>query len=177
MPNAPTALSASALSSSQIELNWNDSSADESSFTIERSLDSTDWTPVNTLAADSQNYSDTHLAANTLFYYRVYASNGAGNSVLSNIASDSTLPASEFNLAATSYKTKGIKHIELYWQQSETVDIVFDGELTTSNTGVTGTDVGAQYYFDLNTGIKGGSSHTVQVCVDGDCSAMITVIF
>ncbi|BAJ01064.1 PKD domain-containing protein [Shewanella violacea] len=176
-PSAPTGLSTSSVSSSQINLTWLDNSTDESSFNIERSLNGTSWTQVQTLAAETTSYNDTGLSADTLFYYRVYASNGAGNSLMSNIATHSTQPASDFNLSASGYKYKGVKHIELYWQEYQTVDIVLDEVLSQGLTGISGADTAGEYYYDLNTGLKGGSSHSVQVCESGtsNCSDTLNI--
>ena len=176
-PNAPTGLSASMASSSQISLAWMDNSTNESSFNIERSVDATSWTQIQTLPAEATSYNDTGLSADTLFYYRIYASNGAGNSIMSNVDSDSTSPTSNVNLSASGYKYKGVKHIELYWQQYQTVDIVLDEVLTESLTGISGAETTGEYYFDLDTGIKGGSSHSVRVCESGTshCSDTLNI--
>lgn len=176
-PSAPTGLSASMASSSQISLAWMDNSTNESSFNIERSLDATSWTQIQTLPAEATSYNDTGLSADTLFYYRIYASNGAGNSIMSNVDSDSTSPTSHVNLSASGYKYKGVKHIELYWQQYQTVDIVLDEVLTESLTGISGAETTGEYYFDLDTGIKGGSSHSVRVCESGTshCSDTLNI--
>lgn len=176
-PNAPTGLSASMASSSQISLAWMDNSTNESSFNIERSVDATSWTQIQTLPAEATSYNDTGLSADTLFYYRIYASNGAGNSIMSNVDSDSTSPTSHVNLSASGYKYKGVKHIELYWQQYQTVDIVLDEVLTESLTGISGAETTGEYYFDLDTGIKGGSSHSVRVCESGTshCSDTLNI--
>jgi len=58
---APTDLSATAISQTQIDLVWNDNSDDETAFYVERSPDSSDWTDIETSAANSESYSDSDL--------------------------------------------------------------------------------------------------------------------
>ena len=103
-PNAPDNLSASAVSSSQINLNWNDNSADETGFDIERSLDGIDFTLITTTGADTTSYSDTGLAASTDYYYRVLAYNSNGSSAYSNTSNATTGP----DVAGTSVEVGSI---------------------------------------------------------------------
>ena len=91
-PIAPTSLSATAVSDVEIDLTWSDNAGDEDGFTIERSLDQATWTSVGGVGANVTTYSDTGLAANTSYYYRVYAHNQAGNSGYSNQAGAITYP-------------------------------------------------------------------------------------
>jgi len=91
-PDAPTSLTATAASSSQINLAWTDNASDEDGFEIERSPDGSDWSQIDTAAADAESYNDTTCDPNTLYYYRVRAENGAGNSAYTNTASATTPP-------------------------------------------------------------------------------------
>jgi hypothetical protein len=73
-PDAPTNLDATAVSKTQIDLSWQDNSADESAFHIERSPDgSTGWTEIGTVGANEVSYSDTGLDCGTTYHYRVRA--------------------------------------------------------------------------------------------------------
>jgi autotransporter-associated beta strand protein len=92
-PAAPSGLAAAAVSASQINLTWTDNSTNESNFLVERSPDNTNFTQVISVGAGVTNASDTGLAANTVYYYRVRASNSGGNSAFSNTANATTLPA------------------------------------------------------------------------------------
>jgi hypothetical protein len=89
-PAAPESLTAAAASSSQINLAWADMSDDETAFAIERSADGTAWTTIATVGANVRSYASTGLAANTKYYYRVRAVNGAGESGYTNTASATT---------------------------------------------------------------------------------------
>ncbi|MDH3296596.1 MAG: multicopper oxidase domain-containing protein, partial [Acidimicrobiia bacterium] len=90
-PAAPTGLSATAVSSSAIDLSWTDNAADENHFNIERSLDGVDFAFLDTVAADVTAYTDTGLDAATTYWYRVNAENIDGTSAWSNTASATTL--------------------------------------------------------------------------------------
>lgn len=84
-PVAPSDLTATAVSSSQIDLAWTDNSDDEDGFNIYR-----DDVLIDTVAADATSYSDTGLDPATLYEYYVTAVNGAGESSPSNTDSATT---------------------------------------------------------------------------------------
>jgi aryl-phospho-beta-D-glucosidase BglC (GH1 family) len=83
-PVAPSNLVATATSSSQIKLSWNDNSNNESSFKIERSLNgNTGWSLVINTQANIVTYANTGLSAATKYYYRISAINAIGSSSFS----------------------------------------------------------------------------------------------
>jgi hypothetical protein len=89
--DAPSGLTSTALSSSQINLSWVDNASNETGFKIERSLNGSTWTQIATVTADVTTYSDYGLTAATLYYYRVRAFNVIDNSSYSNTSSVTTL--------------------------------------------------------------------------------------
>jgi len=92
-PSAPSSLSATAASASQIDLAWTDNSLNESGFRIERKTESGGtFSQIATVAPNVTSYSDTGLSASTAYYYRMRAYNAAGNSNYTN-ESDATTPA------------------------------------------------------------------------------------
>src|SRR5262245_24662558 len=71
-PVAPSSLSGSAVSSSQINLTWTDNSANESGFYLDRATNSAGpWARIATLGINAKAYSNVGLTAGT-YYYRVY---------------------------------------------------------------------------------------------------------
>jgi len=73
-PAAPSNLTCTPLSDSQIQLQWTDNSADETDFRVERSLNGeSGWREIATVLANTTVYTDTGLAANTSYFYRVRA--------------------------------------------------------------------------------------------------------
>jgi hypothetical protein len=86
----PTNLVANAVSSSQIDLSWNDSSNSETGFKIERSTNGSTFSQITTVGANMRSFHDSGLASRTRYYYRVRATNAGGDSDYSNIANTRT---------------------------------------------------------------------------------------
>src|SRR5438093_1794186 len=71
---SPTALTATAASTSQIRLNWVGVSQGELSYSIERSLSSTGgFAQIGTASRYATSYTSSGLAQRTRYYYRVRA--------------------------------------------------------------------------------------------------------
>jgi titin len=105
VPNAPSGLTATATSTSQINLTWVDNSSNEDGFKIERSTDGVFFTQIATAAVNATTYSNTGLTASTLYYYRVFAYNASGNSTSpSNTASTTTLGPTALISAGATWK-------------------------------------------------------------------------
>jgi hypothetical protein len=92
-PAAPSDLTATAVSPTQIDLAWQDNSGDEQGFRIERSLDAFTFGEIATVATNVTSFSDTTVSPDTLYFYRVLAFNNFGNSEPSNIAFAQTPPS------------------------------------------------------------------------------------
>ncbi len=91
-PIAPSDLTATAVSSTEIDLAWHDNSADEQGFRIERSLDGFSFNEIGSVGSNVTTFNDTNAFADTFFFYRVLAFNNFGNSDPSNIAFAKTPP-------------------------------------------------------------------------------------
>ncbi len=91
VPSAPSNLTAAAISTTGIDLAWTDTSSNESGFAIERaSSASGPWSQIASAAANATSYSNSGLSPNTKFYYRVAATNSAGLSAYTSVASATT---------------------------------------------------------------------------------------
>jgi hypothetical protein len=84
-PDAPVDLVAVVGGTPRVDLTWRDTSIDETGFVIERRRGpETPWQRVATVGAETENYTDNHLAGQKRYDYRVIAVNGAGASGASN---------------------------------------------------------------------------------------------
>ena len=92
LPAAPTNLSATGVSKTQINLAWSDNAGNETAYSIERSNSSGNgFAVIATVGANVSSYANTGLKANKTYYYRVRATNAAGASGYSNTATGKTL--------------------------------------------------------------------------------------
>ena len=88
---APTNLSLSLASLSQLDLSWEDNSAVEEGYKIERkTVAGGSYSQVAVLGTNAVSYNDTGLQENQTYYYRVRAYAGGNNSSYSNEASGTT---------------------------------------------------------------------------------------
>jgi len=84
LPATPLSLRANVISSSEITLNWEDNSSNESSFLIERMTDEGVFTEINSVASNTQTYTDDTVSAGHIYIYRIRANNVLGYSSYSN---------------------------------------------------------------------------------------------
>lgn len=119
LPAAPENLTATPLSSSRLKLTWQDLAANEDGFKIERKKGAAGvYKLIATLEPNRQQFADSALAANALYFYRMRAFNTTGHSAYSNEASATTLlnkPAAPGSLVATAASNK---QINLAWQDN-----------------------------------------------------------
>ncbi|MBI5075004.1 MAG: fibronectin type III domain-containing protein, partial [Nitrospirae bacterium] len=108
---APSGLTATAVSSSQITVSWTDNS-DETAFSLERkagACDGSGWAVINAPAAGATSYANGSLPTGTQYSYRIRAyKSGAGYSAYSNCATAATLPQTPTGLAATAVSSTQI---------------------------------------------------------------------
>lgn len=176
---APTSLTATAVSSSQINLSWVESNANETGITVERSLSSTSgFVTIANLAKNSSSYSNTGLAAGTTYYYRVQAVGRKGIvSAFSNVAGATTgtsvptptptptatpapTPVAPSALAATAASAS---QINLSWSDNSGNETGFKVERATSSAGPwgqVGTTAAASY---ADTGLSGSTTYWYRV--------------
>lgn len=92
VPAAPSNLTATAVSTTRIDLAWADNSTNEDGFKIERCKGSTcaNFAQIATVSAGVTSYQNTGLSRNTTYRYRVLAHNTGGSSPYSNVVSATT---------------------------------------------------------------------------------------
>jgi subtilisin family serine protease len=129
-PAAPTNLTATTVSSSQINLAWTDNATNEAGFKVERSTDGVNFTQLAALFPNKQAYSSTGLTAGTTYHFRVRAYDGPNHSTYSNVAFATTSggPGAPSNLAATAASSS---RINLTWIDNSTTEGGFKLERST----------------------------------------------
>jgi len=91
VPNAPSTLVVANTSSSQITIQWSDLSDNETGFEIYRSVGgNNNFVLVQTVSANTTQFSDSNLFANASFDYQIRAINAGGGSTFTNMVSAST---------------------------------------------------------------------------------------
>ena len=115
----PTQLTATAVSSSVIDLTWQDNSSNETGFHVQRRIDGTpDWVPLGMTYSGVNRNRDDSLPAGSTYHYRVRAFDGAAFSAFSNEASATTLSLGiepPTQLTATSVSSS---RINLAWRDN-----------------------------------------------------------
>ena len=81
VPVAPSNLTGTVASSTQINLSWTDNSTNETGFKIERKTGTENYAVVGTTTADITTFNNSGLSPNTAYTYRVYSNNAVGNSL------------------------------------------------------------------------------------------------
>lgn len=112
---APSGLSATAQSTSNISLGWSDNSTSEDGFTIERSSNGSNWSVLATTAANSTSYNNSGLSPDSTWFYRVRAFAGADVSSWSNTASATTFDVAPTAPTGLSASAASASQINLSW--------------------------------------------------------------
>jgi hypothetical protein len=115
----PTGLTATAISASQVNLQWTDNSSNETRFLIKRDTSPSFASPVtHTTGPNVTSYQDTGLPASTTFYYCVLAQNDTDSSGPSNTANATTQAAPP---SSTGYSNAVAADSPVsYWRLGET---------------------------------------------------------
>lgn len=93
-PANPSGLAVVQNSGVSASLTWQDNASDETGFRVERKASPTgSWSTLATVAANATGHTDPGLfTSNEIYYYRVVALNGVGDSPASNEASFEAIP-------------------------------------------------------------------------------------
>jgi chitodextrinase len=158
-PSVPTGLTATPVSTSQINLSWTASSDPDSPVAGYRIYRNN--TQVGT--ATGTTYSDTGLAANTSYFYTVSAYDPAGNisaqsaAVSATTLADTTPPSVPTGLTATPVSTS---QINLSWTASTDPDSPVAGYRIYRNNTQVGTATGTTY---SDTSLAANTSYSYTV--------------
>lgn len=120
-PSAPANLQAAAVSTTQINLSWSDTSQNETGFKLERCQGAgcTNFAQIATVGANVTTFQNTGLKTGITYSYRVRAASTLGDSAYSNSATAATvtLPTAPNGAAAT---TVSSAQINLTWTDKST---------------------------------------------------------
>ncbi len=115
-PAAPSNVTAAAVSGSQIDLAWTDNANNETGFKIERKVGPRgNFVQIAVVGANVTTYSDPGLTGGIEYFYRVRATNAAGDSAYSNVANaipTAAPPAAPSNVTAAAVSGS---QIDLAW--------------------------------------------------------------
>ena len=117
-PAQPTNFTATVNSSTEIILTWNDIAINETSYRIDRSLNSYGYEELVVLDADTESYMDVGLTPKTKYYYRITAVNQVESSQATLVAATTANapPIAPSELTAMYVED----HIFLQWKHNAT---------------------------------------------------------
>ncbi|KKP59279.1 MAG: Fibronectin type III domain protein, partial [Candidatus Magasanikbacteria bacterium GW2011_GWC2_34_16] len=142
-PSAPTGLTATPSTSTQIDVTWN-STGGATSYILYRSTDNFSTTSTVTTTALT-SYSDTGLTASTQYYYKVAAINEIGTGNVSTAVNTTTLAGAvpydgSLPLLPTNSKQKLVYANDIYYLTfTSSTSGLWDIYITTSTSGGAGT--------------------------------------
>ena len=176
IPSAPRNLVAQAYCS-LLFIGWIDTSPNEESFVLERSVNGGAFSTLATLGPDDHFYFDLDVSAVNTYAYRVKASNGSGDSDYSNASaarSPEDCPITDIFIESLAYNPDGtitVTWTDISWQEyvdiyrgqlngdfsvyDTIVDCTWDAESGTYTT--TFTQEGADFYYYVAPKINSGN--------------------
>ncbi|MEQ8176053.1 MAG: stalk domain-containing protein [Syntrophomonadaceae bacterium] len=170
---APTGLTATAVTNSQVNLSWVDNASGETGYNIERYIGSSgSFTLIASLGPNATAFSDTGLTVNTTYTYRVQVRNSTGNSSYSNEATVGLgTQVSEFLTQPSYIMATAISgsQINLVWTDNNNRESGYNVERKTadgtfSTVAYLAADV--QSYSDL--GLQEGTTYTYRIQARGN---------
>ena len=164
-PSAPTSLTATAASTTRVNLSWADAANNETGFYLQRKTGASGtWATIATLGQNIISYQDsTGLTAATAYYYRISSYNSSGESAASNEANATTLTiATPTNLRATVASTT---QINLSWTDNSDNEANFrvSRRLSTATTWSTVATLAANTASYQDTGLTPSTTYVYAV--------------
>ncbi len=170
-PATPSALTATVMGATRIDLAWTDNANNETGFRIERCTGDTCtiFAEIATVLANVVTYQDNSVANNVGYRYRVRAYNVVTGQDYTNIANADTRPPTAPTLLTAT--TASATSIDLAWQDNSDDELNFSiqrcssGPTCTDFTQIATAAAGAQAHTD-NT-VTVGNSYRYQVVAIG----------
>lgn len=163
-PSAPTGLTATAVSATQINLTWTNTATTATGYEVDQSPDGTgNWTKIGDAPASATTYQNTGLTPNTRYFYRVRAVNqgGGANSNVANAITPDVAPAAPIRLTA---QAASYSAVSLSWSDGSANETGFEIQQSTDGTifNRVGT-VGANVTSYQQTGLNGSTTYYYRV--------------
>jgi subtilisin len=159
-PDAPTNLGAfPAASTTAINLSWEHNRTNVSGFKIER-WNGGGYSEIATVGANTTAYTDSPLAQETTYTYRVRAYNSAGNSAYSNDSSATTRLPTPSPLSATPISSSQIK---LEWPNNSATESGYRIERLNGGSWGEIAVVGADATIHIDSSLPPGTTFTYRV--------------
>jgi HKD family nuclease len=161
----PTGVTATAFSSTQINLKWTDAATNETGYRIERRPTSgTTWTVLATLAANSNSYSNTGLTPSTGYTYRVSAIAPGGAAMSAATVAATTLGPTSVptGVTATAFS---LTQINLSWTDVATNETGYriERRLTSGTAWTVVATLAANSNSYSDTGLMAATGYTYRV--------------
>lgn len=181
VPDAPTTLIITGVSTNSVTMIWSDQSDNELGFMVERSTESgTNFSVVHTTIAGVQTYTNIGLVENTQYFYRIRAYNSAGISGFTpeaNVTTQLSAPSAPGGLYLDNITESSIR---LNWVDNSDNESGFEiersptpgtgfiristTELDVSSFTNTGLDENVTYYYRVRAiNLAGNSSYSNEV--------------
>ena len=124
---APTNVAAVALSSSEVQLVWQNNATDETGFDVKR-YNGSGWTDLGATSPGTTTFSDTALSASTAYSYEVFAVGGAGGTSSAATAGATTpaAPVAAPLAPSLSAATVSTSQIDLTYATSDGAHLVLE---------------------------------------------------
>lgn len=157
----PAGLTATPVTSFQINISWQDNSMAEAGYQIEWSVNGVNFTPLTVVPANTTTYTHGGLIEATKLWYRVRAYNASGYSEYSNTASETTLLTPPTGLSGTAVTTS---QVALSWQDNSSKEAGYRIERSLDGSSFTQiASVSANIAGYTDTGVTGDATYWYRV--------------
>ncbi len=158
---APSSLTANAITDTQINLRWKDNSEYEDGFIIQRKKAGGTFSPIKTVGRNVISHQDKNVSGDITYYYRVRAYNNVNeNSAWSNTASETTPPKAPTNLNANAISSSEIK---ITWRDNSKFEQGFKIKWKRDGFSWQNKTVGAGVTSWTHTGLKAKTKYCYKI--------------